>query len=225
MMLTAAAALIVPWIAVAAFLRGPVGIATGGAWTGTPAILSWSLPSVCLRILDPPTQPYPLPASWEHGMDLYRFRLSPAQSAIAVAVAALTLAIGLLALSRAVRYRLSDDQLPWAMAALVSLALAATPVGWSHYQMLQYPGVALLLIHAWRGRRWGELSIVIMLGALLYPIPAQILWAYFLRYHAWTAHSLSTLYIWTSVSPLASLGLFVVFLRKARVHSLTVAAR
>jgi hypothetical protein len=81
-----------------------------------------------------------------------------------------------------------------------------------HYQVLQYPGVTLLLIHAWRKRNWRALSITLFLAALLYPIPAQILWAYYLRYHAWTAHSLPTLYICTSVPPLASLALFRKFL-------------
>jgi hypothetical protein len=52
----------------------------------------------------------------------------------------------------------------------------------------------------------------LVLAGLLYPIPAQILWAYYLRYNAWTAHSLVTIYLWTSVPPLASLTLFRKFL-------------
>lgn len=196
MLLSGVGALLLPWLAVAVLLRGPAGVSTGGAWTGTPALLSWSLPSAVLRLLD---------ANWEHGMDLYRFRLPIEQSAVSVGVAVLTLAIGLVVLMR-----FTETQLPWRIAALVALALAATPIGWSHYQVLQYPGVALLLIHAWRKRNWRALSLTLVLAALLYPIPAQILWAYYLRY-GWTAHS-PTLYILTSLPPLASLALFRKFL-------------
>ena len=40
------------------------------------------------------------------------------------------------------------QQTPFAMAALISLSLAAAPVCWTHYQVMQYPGVALLLGYA-----------------------------------------------------------------------------
>jgi hypothetical protein len=208
--------MLLPWAAVASFLQGPVGLSTGGAWTGTPATLSWSLPSVVLRILDPPRQVYPLPLDWVAGTDLQHFRLPLASSVAALATALLTLCAGLFALTRSVRNRLTEDQVPWAMAALISLALAASPVGWTHYQVLQYPGVALLLTYSWRRRQWMRLIVALALAGLLYPIPVSILGDYYLRYHAWTANSLSTLYVWTSVTPFASLGLFALFLRQAR---------
>jgi hypothetical protein len=121
MLLWGVATLLVPWLAVAALFRGPAGVSTGGTWTGTPALLSWSLPSVVLRVLDP--------TAWEQGMDLYRFRLPFEQSAISLAVAALTLAVGLTVLVR------SKVQFPWMIAALVALALAATPIGWFNRQL------------------------------------------------------------------------------------------
>jgi hypothetical protein len=43
----------------------------------------------------------------------------------------------------------------------------------------------------------------------------EILRAYYLRYQAWTANSPATLYFWTSVTPLASLAMFALFLREA----------
>jgi hypothetical protein len=216
MFLSALAALLLPWAAVAAFLRGPAGLSTGGAWTGTAATLSWSLPSVALRILDRPTQAYPLPSNWELGIDLYHFRLPLVYSVVSIVVALLTLGAGLFSLVRSVRFKLTEDQVPWAMAALVSLALAATPIGWTHYQVLQYPGAALLLSYTWRRRKWAQLAVALALAGLLYPIPVDILRDYYYRYHAWTAHSLSTLYIWTSVTPFASLGMFALFLKQTR---------
>jgi hypothetical protein len=217
MIVTAAAAVVLPWLAVACFLRGPAA-APAGAWTGTAATLSWSLPSVALRLLDRPTQVYSLPVSWVEGPNLGDFRLPYAASAIAMGVALLTLGVGLVALLRVTRGRLAEEQLAWAMAALLSLGLAAAPVSWTHYQLLQYPGVALLLAECWRRRCWRQFAIVLVLAALLYPIPVAILRSYYYLYNAWTAHSVSTLYIWTSVTPLASLGLFAMFLRQLRAE-------
>jgi hypothetical protein len=214
MILNASIAVLLPWAVVAGFLKGPVGVSTG-AWSGTPATLSWSLPSVMLRVLDRPQVASPLPRNWEAGTDLEHFRLPLTARVAALTTALVTLCGGLYALARSVGYRLTGAQVPWAVAALVALALAGSPVGWTHYQVLQYPGVALLLIHVWRQRQWLQLIIALALAGLLYPIPVEILGAYYLRYHAWTANSVSTLYIWTSVSPVASLALFALFVRQA----------
>ena len=73
-----------------------------------------------------------------------------------------------------------------------------------------------MLSHTWRRRKWAQLTVALALAGLLYPIPVDILRDYYYRYHAWTAHSLSTLYIWTSVTPFASLGMFALFLKQAR---------
>ena len=64
------------------------------------------------------------------------------------------------------------------MAALVALALAASPVCWTHYQVLQYPGVAFLLCYASRTGRWGLLAAAFTCGALLYPLPVAVLTDY-----------------------------------------------
>jgi len=112
--------------------------------TGTPATLSWSLPSVVLRILD-------------RNAAISLSRLTGCSARIWNIPAA----IG----SRGCRCRrcahhagnrtggnslvgstrIREQQVPWVMAALVSLALVASPVSWTHYQVLEYPGVALLL--------------------------------------------------------------------------------
>ena len=98
------------------------------------------------------------------------------------------------------------------MAATVSLALAAAPICWTHYQVMQYPGLALLLAATIHDRKWVSAGFALAFGALLYPLPVAVLRSYYEHYGAWTAASPATLYIWTSVTPIACLGLFVLFL-------------
>jgi hypothetical protein len=213
MISTALAAVLLPWVAVAVFLRGPLGFTKGSALTGTPATLSWSLPSAVLRLLDPAGRSYLLPRNWMLGTNLEHFRLPFALAMAGLAIALLTLGAGLFVLTRAAGFRLREDQARWAMAALVVLALVASPVAWTHYQVLEYPGVALLLIYTWRERQWMQFIAVMVLAAFIYPLPIRILDAFPQAYH--DGSSLGSLYIWTSVTPIASLGLFGMFVRRA----------
>lgn len=206
-----AALLAAPWLVVACCLDGPKAPEGSATWTGTPAVLSWSLPSVALRAMGPrPEQGGPLPSAWESGNDLPHLNLPASQRWISIGVAAAVLLIGCGVLARV---RPSEKAIPLAMAALVALALAASPVCWTHYQILQYPGVALLLGHAARGQRWGLLAAVLTLGALLYPLPVGVLADYYVKYGKWT-ESLATFYFWDSIAPFASLGLFGLLVRE-----------
>ena len=116
--------------------------------------------------------------------------------------------VGLALMTFVTKAHLSPEQLPYAMAALTSLSLAASPVCWTHYQIMQYPGIALLLCYALQKRQWRLLGITLPCAALLYPVPVAILTAYYEKYGKWTAASPMTLYVWTSVAPLAALALF-----------------
>jgi len=206
------AALALPWIAVATLLRGPSGLGKGGALMGTPATLSWSLPSAALRLLDPERRTFIVPSNWMVGTNLEHFRLPPALAAVGLAVALLTLAVGLFAIIWSAGIRIRDEQMPWVMAALVSLALVAAPISWTHYQVLEYPGVALLLIYAWRHRQWRQLAAVLALATLIYPLPIHMMDTIS---HNWTANSFATVYIWTTVPPVASVALFSLLVRRA----------
>jgi len=88
------------------------------------------------------------------------------------------------------------------------LSLAAAPVCWSHYQVLQYPGVALLLANSIRLRAWRTTAAVVLCFLLLHHLPETALHHYYDEHSGWTAASPVTLYVWTSVAPLACLGLF-----------------
>ncbi len=220
--------ILLPWSVVLCCLDGPRTPGARDTWAGTPSALSWGIPSVVLRAMDPPTPGGPLPRDWE--TDIPYLRLPESHRWSAIAAAAITLLGGIAILAAAVRRKASVDTAAdtsssdppdaFAMAALVSLALAASPVCWTHYQMLQYPGVALLLCHAARSRQRGLFTAALTLGALLYPLPVAVLTEYYMKYGKWTA-SLPTFYFWDSIAPFASLGLFGLSVREIRRQPLS----
>jgi Glycosyltransferase family 87 len=207
--------LALPWLYVSCCLSGPRTPVGTDMWTGTPAPLSWSLPSTVLRILDRPAHPRELPRNWSV-VELSDLRLSADERAASVATAAIAGIAGALALFIAVGGRLSTKQLPWAMAGLLSLGLAASPVSWTHYQAMQYPGVAMLLAHAFRERRWILFFIALLCAAALYPFPVAVLGAYYRQHNTWNTVPLPVMYFWTSIATLASLVLFGLFVRESR---------
>jgi hypothetical protein len=183
-------------------------------WMGTPALLNWSVPAVALRIADPPVSLPQLPHNWRFGNVPEGTHLPRSQQWLSVGIAAAVLLAGLAALVTACRGRLNQAQVPWAAAALISLSVAASPIAWSHYQVLQYPGLALLICHAVNRRKWLLGVCAVLLGAFLYPIPWGVMLDYYIRFSGWTAASPATLYIWTSVTPVVTLLLFGVLLRQ-----------
>ena len=211
----AAAALLlaVPWAIVGCCLSGPKAPVGQDYLAGTPSVLSWSLPSVALRIYEPLPPGGPMPNDWIPGNGLPGVRLSTGQRLVSAGVALVTLAVGCLILAIKVRGKLSPQQVPLAGAAFIALALAASPVSWTHYQVMQYPGVALLLGYATRRRLWWLLAAALACGAFLYPVPVAVLRAYFVRSNSWPNSPL-VMYFWTSISPVASLGLFSLITRE-----------
>ncbi len=206
------AALVLPWAVVAIFLHGPSGAAKGSAWTGTPATLSWSLPSLAVRLLDPARRDFLTPTNWMLGTNLEHFHLPPRLAAAGLAISILMLAVGLFMLIRSTGLRIREEQAPWAISALVSLALIASPVCWTHYQVLQYPGVALLLIWAWRHRRWAQLGVTLAIAASIYPLPMHMMDA---LSRPGAAASLNVILFWSAVPPLASFATFAMQVRRA----------
>jgi len=208
----AALLLVTPWVFVAG-LAGPRAPVRQDYLAGTPAVLSWSLPSVALRLSEPPAPDGRLPKDWLEGNTLQSLRLPRGRLLLSIGVALAVFGAGCLALAAAARGRLSPKQFPLAAAAIVALALAAAPVCWTHYQVMQYPGVALLLGGIARGRRWRLFAAALTLAAFLYPIPVAVLRAYYAHLGGWP-NSLAVMYFWTSVSPMASLALFGLMVRR-----------
>ena len=206
----------VPWLVLAGFFTGPKLAVKAHYWLGTPSMFSWSLPSVVLRILLPIHRGQHLPFPWEYGNVAGELNLAPSLQMMSAAVALATLAGGILALIVACRGSLQPAQVPFAMAALVSLVLVAAPVSWTHYQVLQYPGVALLLNHAVRRRKCWTAAGIALCFALCYQLPELALIHYHDIHSGWTAYSPLTLYTWTSLPPFAALGLFAFALSMVR---------
>jgi hypothetical protein len=198
--------LAIPWT-ILLFLRGPTRPASTDYLFGTPCVLSWSIPSVALRVLEPPAADGKLPNDWVTGWELPSLHLSPEQKIVSLSAGFVTLAIGLTLLWFRTGGRLSVEQIPIAGAALIALTLAASPIAWWHYQTMQYPGVALLLYYAIRRGDWRRLLISLACSVLLYPLPDAVLRHYYHQQERWP-DAPGPMYLWTSVTPLASLFLF-----------------
>ena len=208
--------LVLPWALIWGAFAGPKAPISAHYWMGTPDMFSWSIPSVVLRIFEPLSRGPGLPRDWQYGHEAATLHLGWRLEWISVGAATATLVVGMLALGRACRGRLNRNQGLWAMVGLVSLSLAAAPVCWSHYQVLQYPGAALLLVWSIRQRAWRSTALAIVCLAMLHVLPEYFLNRYYDAYGAWTANSPAMLYIWTSMSPLACLGLFGLALVQVR---------
>ena len=196
----------VPWAAVAP-LKGPAKPVNTDYAFGSPCVLSWSIPSVALRVIEPPGKDGRLPEDWINGWDLPRLHLSRLQKTVSLSAALAVLAAGMSALLLRTRGELNAEQVPIAGAALIALGMAASPIAWWHYQSMQYPAVALLLCIALRERAWKRAAAGVVLGALLFPVPAGVLRFYYHQHERWP-DAPALMYFWTSVTPAASLAIF-----------------
>jgi hypothetical protein len=204
-----------PWVFVVCCLNGPKAPVHTDYLAGTPSVISWSLPSVALRIYEPFHFGKPMPLDWIIGNGLQTLQLSFGQRLVSLSVAMVTLALGCVALVFRVRGRLAPEQVPLASAAMVALALAASPVCWTHYQIMEYPGVALLLTYAARRKLWWLLGMATASAAFLYPIPVAVLRAYYEPSQSWP-NSPIVMYFWTSIPAVASVVLFGLMTRELR---------
>ena len=195
------------WVCASLALPGPPAPPHPTSFlAGTPVVLSWSLPSVAQRIMDPPVPGRGLP--WPNAFELHSLNLPPAARRVGFAVTVATFTLGLAALLVVTLGRVSRAQLPLTMASLTTLTLVAAPVSWTHYQVMQFPGVALFagglaLRGAWRKVGWALLC-----AAFLYPIPVTVLRAmYAANDDAWPNTPMAN-YFWISMAPVAGLVLY-----------------
>jgi Glycosyltransferase family 87 len=204
---------VIPWIFVVCCFDGPHAPVHKDYLAGTPSVISWSLPSVALRIYEPFRFGKQMPLDWIIGNGLQTLHLSSGQRLVSLSVAFVTLTLGCGILALRVRGRLVAKQVPLASAAIVALALAASPVCWTHYQIMEYPGVAILLTYAARRRLWRLLGIATLSAAFLYPIPVAVLRAYYERNNNWP-NSPAVMYFWTSIPVVATLVVFALMTRE-----------
>ncbi len=206
-----------PWALVAFALTGPKAPPRVDYLSGTGCLLSWSLPSLALRAVEWPGRDGSLPSEWVVGYDLPRLRHSPAQRALSLGVAAGTLLVGLLALYRAAGGRIARTQRPAAGAALMSLALAASPICWWHYQVLEYPGVAIVLVAALRQARPWLFCGALANAAFLFPVPAAMLRLLYHQHERWPDLP-ATLCFWTAAPAAATIVLFALLTASLNHH-------
>jgi hypothetical protein len=94
------------------------------------------------------------------------------------------------------------------MACLTTLTLVAAPVSWTHYQVMQFPGVALFAgALALRGA-WKKLGWSLLCAAFIYPIPVAVLRAMAAASGDPWPNTPMANYFWISVAPVAGLVLY-----------------
>ena len=217
-----AATVAVPLLALAAFRPPPLRPADGLFLAGSPAPLNLSLPAVALRVTDPPrSESLPvLPLAWRQGSHPARLRLPPSRRALAVAVALAVLVLGGTAMARTLRALPPGRGDGHVLAATVSILLVASPISWFHYQLLQFPGLALLGRSALRRR-----SAAAMLG--LAGLLLGLTWTRWLGawWSAWFGMPMASkpvpLWLFTTATPVLSLVLAGWLLREARRDTAT----
>ena len=205
-----------PFAVLTAFYPPPHVPTHSSYWMGTPALLNLSAAAGVLRLLDFPASA-DLPHNWQFGNDVLELRLPAGHAVMSVAASATIWALGfallMLSLHRRTqppRQYASASLVACAVATLVPLSLAALPLSWSHYQLLQFPGAALFLVLTVRNRKGWHTAAIVMLFLMIYQAPVALLRIYFNDY-GWTAARPWLLWSMTALSPLASLGLFMVY--------------
>ena len=207
--LVAAAALIgLPWVFVAGVLPAPHAPIHASYWMGTPAVLNDSIPAVVLRIIEPPTRGMPLPRNWVVGNDPGSLQLPRSHAIAGVTSGVIALAVGILLVGCRVRSRppVHDDE-PVVGAALVALALASAPIAWYHYQLLNFPGYAMLILRWTRRRRFAAVALLSCSAVAGTWGSALLLGPHLVRY-GWTAANPGLLWLVSSVTLASDLALF-----------------
>src|SRR5205823_6586371 len=108
---------------------------------------------------------------------------------ISVGTALAVFVAGMLVVAFVCRGEGSEEQTPWLMVGLLALSLSIAPVSWTHYQLMQFPGVAMLLVAALRRHYWGIALGTAVLFGLVYQLPQYFLIAYHDAQNGWTTAS------------------------------------
>jgi hypothetical protein len=213
----AAALMAAPWAVVRFGLNGPAKPESTAYLAGTPCVLSWSLPSVAVRFADWPGQTGKLPEDWTFGYDLPKLRMTTVQSGVSLGVGAIVLLGGLIAL-----WSMPARKAAWQAesrlhegSALLCLAVAASPISWWHYPVLEYPAVAILLTGAVRARRASLFAATLIAGACSYLVPDGVLKYYFHQHERWPDNPW-LIQFWTAVPAASALILFGLLLYRLR---------
>jgi hypothetical protein len=208
----AAALTLGPWALVRFGLKGPASPGSAQYFAGTPCVLSWGLPSLALRFADRPGPSGKLPEDWTFGYDLPKVRLSATEASVSLGVGLAVLLGGLIVLRRmpARKPAWQAESLLYG-PALLCLAVAASPVSWWHYPVLEYPAIAVLLTVAVQKRRVGLGLATLAAGAGCYLMPFAVLQYYFHQQGHWPDYP-RFIQAWTAIPAISALILFALLL-------------
>jgi hypothetical protein len=92
-------------------------------------------------------------------------------------------------------------------AALLCLAVAASPISWWHYPILEYPAIAILLTKGAQARRLGLVCATLAAGVCCYLAPSAVLKYYFHQHEQWPDYPW-TIQFWTAIPAISALILF-----------------
>jgi hypothetical protein len=194
---------------------GPMTVTQQSLPMGTAAPLNVSLPALALRLLDPPRDGV-LPAPWLEGSAPRGWEPLSRRGWVAalVAVAVLAAAMGALARARSTARGATPSRGASALdlGVMTAAAILAAPVCWYHYQLCQFPAIAMAIELRLAAGRWRAAALVAILGSAVTRAQPWAFGRYVERW-GWTAESPAALWISTSIGPVLA-ALWLAFLMR-----------
>lgn len=194
-----------------AMVDGPLTVGEESVPLGTAAPLNISLPALALRIADPPHDGI-MPPAWTAGFAFGGWEPFARHGWLSALVAIVVLATT--ALTLAIARRGENRAAPIELAVMTAAALLASPVTWYHYQLCQFPAMALVLARVVAERAWGR-ALALALGFVALGRGAQWLFGLYVDRWGWTGEAPAALWISTSIGPLVGAAWLVLLLREA----------
>lgn len=185
--------------------------ASHGYWLGTPSIFNLSLPALVTRIATAPQTGAPFPSSWVKGNLPSQANISPEEQLFSTLAALLSFAVVLAVLARALR---NADQPQPLLKTLITLSglFLALPIVWTHYRLLQAPGLALLISTFWRRRRFFHAVGALVLGLIMTWVPL-LGFDLYLKRNGYTLAQPAVFWLLSSLPVLADLVVFFLMVR------------
>ncbi len=206
--------LIGPLLLFALLLPPPALPASTSYWMGSPAPLNFSLPAVVMRVRDWPAAGEPVPSSWRFGNNPQSYQPQGADALWSVTTAAAVLLFGIATLARRrpgeEHDEDEDDDSRWRFAApaVIALAMLASPISWYHYQLFQFPGLALLGVVLCRDRRRRLLLPIWVAMVIVLTRTQTLAFGPYAEAYGWTAARPWLLFASTSVVAAFGAALF-----------------
>jgi alpha-1,2-mannosyltransferase len=200
-----------PAMVASAMVEGPMSVTEQSVPMGTAAPLNVSLPALALRLADPPLGGT-MPAPWLEGVAPRGWEPLSRRGWLSAVVALSVLAAAALALDRARPRARSATAIE--LGVMTAAAILASPVSWYHYQLCQFPAMALVLERRLAAGRWRAAAFVALLSVALTRAQPWLFGRYVERW-GWTAEAPVALWLTTSVGPILAAAWLILVAREA----------